>query len=178
MVKKGYVPYLETNIGYNYINFNTTNDTSSPDYISQINGSVFMNISELFCYDKNKLFKNIAINFKYNTSDLILSNYTFNYTFTLFGSFLFNVYTAFGGNLLNSKLNFINIQSIKDYPFNNIQINIFDLNCSLTNGLSLECFLKVNISNYANSFEIVSIDFGDGTSNLIQFNPYCKYFSL
>jgi hypothetical protein len=142
------------------------------------NESFVFNITSLKYAFLNKIYNNFLINFLYNNENqTILSNYTQNYTYKLFGSFVINVNTLFGGNLLSSSNKFINVQRIKTYPFGSIQINKFELNCTLNNeSVRLDCILRVNLSNYANSFQQITIDYGDGISNdSFMINPYCKF---
>ena len=39
---------------------------------------------------------------------------------------------------------------------------------------NVTCYLEFNITNYANSNQSVLIDYGDGSSETIYINPYCK----
>ena len=123
----------------------------------------------------NRTYTNFLINFVFdNPNQEILSNYTLTYSYKLFGSFPVNIFTLFGGNLFSPSKKFINVQQIETYPFQSIQINQFDLNC-LIKGENLDCFLKVNLSNYANSFQQITIDYGDEISyESFKINPYCK----
>ena len=181
VIKKGYVPLLRR-----YSDSRTVvvkNDTISPDYFClnrknlQTNESFIFNISSLkyLHASDNKIYTNFQLNFVFNNQNqFILSNYTLNYSYNLFGSFPVNVYTLFGGNLLTQSKKYINVQRIQTYPFGSIKINRFDFNCTL-NGLKLDCLLRLNISNYANSFQQMTIDYGDGISfDSFQINPYCK----
>ena len=178
-VKKGYVPIMKR-------------DRNTDVYISNISNSLY---PDYFCLNKNaldktsqifnltqinfintgKFYRNVAINFIYNESNLIiLSNYSLNRTYNIFGSFSTSVYSLFGGNYLNYPRYCVFVQQAKTYPFRDIQIERFDLNCSL-NGSKIDCVLKVNISNYANSYQQITIDYGDGISfESFQINPYCK----
>jgi hypothetical protein len=179
LVKKGYVPLLR---GFSNLNImiRNKNDSKSPDYVylySKNNESVLFKISSLQFFYSNNTYNNILINFVFNNPNqtIFTSNYTLNYAHKLFGSFSVNVYTLFGGNLFTRPRRFINVQRIQSYPFKNIEMSQFSLNCSL-NELNLDCILKVNLSNYANSFQQITIDYGDGSFDSMRINPYCKLF--
>ena len=180
VIKKGYVPLLRRFSASNaYVS--NKNDSISPDYFCLSNRNVVTNESFVFNISSfkysygNKIYTNFLIDFVFiNQNESTLSNYTFNYSYSLFGSFLVNINTLFSGNILTD-VKFINVQRIQTYPFRSIQINQFYLNCSLNN-LRLDCFLKLNFSNYANSFQQITIDYGDGISfDSFRINPYCIY---
>ena len=114
------------------------------------------------------------MNFEFNNpSQKILTNYSQNYVYNVLGSFTLNAYTLFAGNILTEPRKFIHVQRIKTYPFGNIQINKFELGCTL-NMSNLDCILIVNISNYANSYQHLLLDYGDGSFGSFRINPYCK----
>ena len=184
LIQKGYVPLIRR--------FSNSNswiskiaDPFSPDYFClnsrnvTNNESFIFNISSIKFPSGSAIYSNLLINFVYNNpNQTILSNYTLNYSYNLFGTFPVNIYTPYGGNLLSPSKKYINVQRIKTYPFRSIQLNQFDLNCTL-NGLKLDCILRVNLSNYANSFQEISIDYGDGIRfDSFMINPYCKYSDI
>ncbi len=181
LIKKGYVPLLRR-FSYSTSMVSAKNDSISPDYIClssknvQTNESFIFNISSLKFFYSSRSYTNFLIDFVFNNpNQMILSNFSLNYTFQLFGSFPINIFTLFGGNYLSSTNKFVNVQRIQSYPFRSIQINQFALNCTL-NEMRLDCTLRVNLSNYANSFQQISIDYGDGiSSDSFRINPYCKY---
>ncbi len=182
MIKKGYVPLLRRYYDSKAMVSNII-DPNYSDYLClngkniQTNERIIFNISRLYyLHTDNKIYNNFLINFVFNNpNQTYLSNYTFNYSYNLFGSFPVNVYTLFGGILLTPSNKYINIQRIQTYPFKVIQMNKFELNCSLAN-LRLDCFLRVNLSNYADSFQQITIDYGDGIRfDSFRLNPYCKY---
>jgi hypothetical protein len=123
--------------------------------------------------------KNVAIEIVVNNPNrTILSNYTIDHVYSIFGIFAFNIISSFGGNLFSPSRTFVNVQRIQAYPFKQIEINQFDLNCTL-NELSLDCILRINISNYANSFQSISIDFDDGGINTsFILNSYCNLMKI
>ena len=179
MIKKGYVPLLRK--------FSNSNswiskmiDPISPDYFClnsknvTNNESFIFNISSIKSSSGNRV--NLLINLVFNNpNQTILSNFTLNYSYKLFGTFPVNIHTLFGGNLLSSSRKYINVQRISSYPFESIVINQFDLNCTLNESLRLDCILRVNLSNYANSFQQITIDYGDGISfDSFTINPYCN----
>ena len=180
-VKKGYIPMIKSYANDNY-QISSSID-SLPDFSclqltnSTEIGSVLFNIAKINFVVSSKKYNSLAINFVYdNSNQTFLKNQSVNYVYKMFGSFSINSYTIFGGNIL-TKPNplFINVQTIDSYPFKNIQLNLFDINCTL-NEFSLECYLIVNISNYANSFQLVTLDYGDESYDTFKINPYCKYF--
>jgi hypothetical protein len=180
-VKKGYVPIMKRDRD-TIVYISDISNSLYPDYFcSNKNASLnktsqIFNLTQINLINTGKSYKNVAINFIYNDSNqIILSNYSLNRTYNIFGSFSTSVYTLFGGNYLNSQRFYVYVQQAKEYPFRDIQIERFELNCTL-NGLILNCFLRVNISSYANSFQQITIDYGDGLNfDSFQINPYCKY---
>ena len=187
LIQKGYVPILRRSASSSRV-IGSKNDSMSPDFLCLLkkninnNQSSIFNISILkYLHTDNKIYTNSLINFVFNinSNQLILSNYSLNYSYNLFGSFPVNVFTLFGGNIFSTSKKFINVQRIQTYPpIQSIDINQFDLNCSL-NDLKLDCILRVNLSNYANSFEQITIDYGDGLSfDSFRINPYCKYIDV
>ena len=183
VIKKGYVPLLRRFSDSNaYVS--NKNDSISPDYFClnsknvTNNESFIFNISSIKSSSGNRV--NLLINLVFNNpNQTILSNFTLNYSYKLFGTFPVNIHTLFGGNLLSSSRKYINVQRISSYPFESIVINQFDLNCTLNESLRLDCILRVNLSNYANSFQQITIDYGDGVSfDSFMINPYCKYYII
>ena len=182
IVKKGYIPIMKRDRDTG-VYISDTSNSSYPDYFctnknaSLNNTSQIFNLTQINLIITGKSYKNVAINFVYYDSDHILfSNYSLNHTYNIFGSFSTIIYTLFGGNYFNSPRYCVYVQRAKQYPFKYIQIERFELNCTLT-VLKLNCILRVNISNYANSFQQLTIDYGDGISFIdsFQINPYCKY---
>lgn len=178
LIKKGYVPLLKR-FSNSYIMIANKNDSILPDYyclnsIRNNESSLFKLSTINYLNTDNKTYNNILINFEFNNpNQTILTNYSQSYVYKLFGSFAINAYTSYGGNLLTEPRRFINVQRIKTYPFGNIQINKFELGCTL-NMSRLDCILLVNISNYANSYQQLTIDYGDGSFGSFRINPYCK----
>ena len=182
VVRKGYVPLLRR-FSSSSITISNKNDSASPDYFclynkitDSTNFSLIFNLTSLtYLYTDKNIYTNFIINFVFNNpNQTVLSNYTLNYSYKTFGSFPINVFTLFGGNLLSLLKSYINVQRIERYPFREMQINQFDFNCSLLNDLRLDCTLIINISNYANSFQQITIDYGDGISyESFRINPYC-----
>ena len=182
IIKKGYVPLLRR-FSNSFSTVSAKNDSISPDYLclysknNNTNESFIFNITSYkYLHTDNKIYTNFQINFIFNNpNETLLSNYTIeNYSINLFGTFPVNVYSVFAGNILTNQNKLINVQRIQTYPFRSIQLNQFDLSCSL-NGLRLDCILRLNLSNYANSFQQITIDYGDGISfGTFMINPYCK----
>jgi hypothetical protein len=183
IVKKGYVPIIRKySIGSYKLSYSI--DTT-PDYIclsqnSTQNNSVMFNLSKINYFYNNKTYINVFINFVFNNpNQTFLSNYNLSYVYTSFGSFSINVFTLFGGNILSPTNKFINVQKIEAYPFEHIQMNYFEINCDLDfESTKLECTVKMNISNYANSFQPLFLDYGDGTNQSFTVNPYCNLFLI
>ena len=182
-VKKGYVPIMKRSISNSPLFLSNLNDINRVADFFCVNANMSLNetsqlsnLTEInFSYSKNVA---ISFIFSYQNNQLDLSNYTINHVYSLFGSFVFHVYTSLGGNILSPSRNYINVQRIETYPFRSIEVNQFDLNCSL-NGLRLDCILRLNLSNYANSYQVITIDYGDGISfDSFRINPYCKYLDI
>ncbi len=175
LIRKGFIPIMIRDGDTNLIIGDEEANSKYPDYFCLNNTGQLFNITEINFKLSNLIYKNVAINFLFGyQNETNLSNYTINHVYNLLGTFSFNVYTIFGQNLLTSSIMFINVQRIKTYPFKSIQINRFEINCTLK-GLSLDCVLSINISNYANSFQQLIIDYGDDSSfDLINVNPYCN----
>ncbi len=180
-VKKGYVPVMRIDKD---VNLQVSGDTISlyNDYFclnrntSLNKSSQIFNLNQINMMNGALAHRKLAVQLVFKNPDqTILTNYTLNHVYNLFGSFAVNVYTLFGGNFLSSSNKFINVQKIQTHPFKTILINQFDLNCTL-NEFRLDCILRVNISNYANSFQQITIDYGDSISlDSFKINPYCKY---
>ena len=169
---------MKRNTNSSYLYISNVNDPSSADYfclnkITTVNGlykSTLFNLTQT----RYSAYQNVAINFVYyNPNQTLTSNFSLNNVYKLFGSFRLNVYTNFGGNVLNSQKRLVNVQQIDTYPFRSIQINQFQLDCSL-NVLTLDCVIMINISNYANSFQKITIDYGNNIYDSFRINPYCK----
>ena len=180
LLKKGYVPIMTRDRSASYLYISNKYDMNSSDYfclnknVSLNKTSQLFNFTQISILNSNKIYTNVAINFVIN-NQTILSNYSLNYTFNLFGSFAFNVHSLIGMNILNNAKSFVIIQRAETYPFESIRINTFELNCSLNLNM-LNCDLKVNVSNYGNSFQQISIfDHENGNyESLMTINPYCK----
>ena len=173
IIKKGYVPIMKRNNNIKIFMDNEINNSSSADYFCFNNtNNQLRKLSEI---NFNSSYNKVAINFLfYDTIQNITSlNFTLNHVYNLFGSFTVNIFSKYGGNMLLPARRYINIQRAIKYPFQAIQINQFNLNCSL-NELILDCVLRVNLSNYANSFQKITIDYGDGSFNSFRINSYCK----
>ena len=179
-VRMGSVPVLKSSVNRTRIRFNSFIDPS-PDYTFKTSNNVFVsnmklpNVSTLNVTIRGKVVTNIFIKFEYNNSVFAVTSYNQAYTYTSFGSFAFRVYTKFGGNDLFASRTIINIQKIQYYPFSNFSLNKFQLNCSL-NGLNLNCFINLNISNYGQSNQIITLDFNDGSFQDIGVNSYCENY--
>lgn len=180
-VRKGFIPIMKRDIDTQLVINNNVLSSNYPDYFC-INGNMELNkTSQIFNLTQIKInygsftLKNVAIEIVVNNPNrTILSNYTIDHVYSVFGIFAFNIISSFGGNLFSPSRTFVNVQRIQTYPFKQIEINQFDLNCTL-NELSLDCILRINISNYANSFQSISIDFDDGGINTtFILNSYCN----
>ena len=178
-VRMGSVPVLKyKSISSALFPFSSLIDPS-PDYTFQTINSAFTsnmnisNISKLNVKVNNQSVTNIFIKFEYNSNVFAVTSYNISYTYKSFGSFPFRVFTQFGSNDLITTRSIINIQSIQYYPFTSLAVNKFDLNCSL-NGLNLNCFINLNISNFGQSNQLITVDFGDGSFQDIEVNTYCK----
>jgi hypothetical protein len=177
-VKKGYLPIMKRSALSSPLLLSTLNNINTgPDYFC-LNANMSLNINS-HLFNCTKISMLVEINFVFNNpNQTVLSNYTINHVYDLFGSFTFYVYTLFGGNILTNKRLYVNVQRIETYPFQSIEIKQFNLNCSL-NEMRLDCILRVNLSNYANSFQQITIDYGDGISfDSFMINPYCKYYII
>ena len=178
IVKKGYVPIIRKYAAGSYkasgIIYSTPDFTClNQKIVEDNNKSILFNLSQIYFLNSNKIYTNVFINFVYNNpNQTLLSNYNLTYAYTSMGQFSVNVYTLFGGNILSQTNKYINVQSIKTYPFRKIQMNQFVINCTF-NSFNLECNLSIVISNYANSYEQITIDYGDGSYDLFTINPYC-----
>ena len=119
------------------------------------------------------------IKFEYDSSVFAVSSYNKTYTYKTFGSFFIRLHSPYGINdLITTSKTFINVQSIQNYPFSQLSVNKFELNCNL-NGLNLSCLIKLNISNYGQSNQLITFDFNDGSFQDIEVNTYCKWkFSI
>ena len=201
-VKKGYVPLIRLISGsdmYNmWIYVKNMNGSSYPDYVcfnnSLSNGTLIglRNIKTVQSFLGSKT-SNIAVQFRFD--DPIIVNLTLSYSYRSFGTFRPFLLTSFGGNFHttpNSQL--VVIRNIDSYPFQgNYILSIFSSNFIFIHFLiflkeakiqtlflkcdiistNATCTLKLNITNYANSNQSVYIDYGDGTSETFQINPYC-----
>ena len=179
IVKKGYVPIIRKHTIGSYKVSGIID--SIPDFIcltknNSQNKSILFNLTKISYLSKVNIYTNVFINFVYNNPNQTwLSNYNLTYAYTSFGSFSVNVYTLFGGNVLSEFNKFINVQRIQTlYPFRKIQMNLFEINCSFNSTTLIDCYLKINISNYANPYQPITIDYGDGIFESFTINPYCK----
>jgi len=175
LIPKGYIPIMIRDINTNLIISNERANPIYPDYFCLNNTGQLINLTEINFKASNLNYKNVEIKFTFDyENQTILSNYTINHVYNLLGTFTFYIYTSFGQNLLTQTRMFINVQKIEKYPFKDIQINQFELDCSLIE-LSLDCLLRLNISNYANSFQQIFIDYGDEINfDSFTINPYCN----
>ena len=183
-VKKGYVPLMKRNKDTWIILSNQFNTIDSDYFCTNFNmdlneTSQLYNLTEIKTISSGKSYKNAAINFVFNNpNQVLLSNYTLNHVYNLFGSFPISINTIYSGNYFNNPRKKVNVQRISSYPFQSIQFNKFDLNCTL-NGLRLDCILRLNLSNYANSFQEITINYGDGISfDSFRINPYCNHLDI
>ena len=183
-VKKGYVPVIKRNKDTWLILTNEFNTNFSDYFCTNFNMSLnitsqLVNFTQINSISSGKSYRNVAINFVFNyPNQTLLTNYTLNHVFNLFGTFPISINTIFSGIYLNNPRKKVNVQRISSYPFQSIEINQFNLNCSL-NEMRLDCILRVNLSNYANSFQQITIDYGDGISfDSFMINSYCKYYII
>ena len=176
LVKMGSIPVLQYKTSIANIRF-TNAINPFPDYTFLtannfiISNTKLTNITKLSYPNKN--YWNMFIKFEYNSSVFALTSYNITNRFTSFGSFALRVYSLYALNDLFPNRTMINIQSIQKYPFSSLVVNKFELNCSLS-GLYLNCSISLNISNYGQSNQLITLDYNDGSFQDIQVNPYCK----
>ena len=176
LIKMGSIPVLQFKTSTAYFSFTSVIDPS-PDY-SFITANNFIilntelkNITKLIFPNTN--YWNMLIKFEYNSSVFALTSYNKTFKYQSLGTFALRVASSYGTNNLISSRSLISVQSIQTYPFSQLSVNRFKLNCDL-NGLILNCFIQLNISNYGQSNQLITFVFNDGLSQDIEVNPYCK----
>ena len=181
LIKMGSIPVLKFSSSTVYFTsvidpfpdftFQTLNN--SIDLNTKLSNIKWLNDSITTGNLSNKKYWNMFIKFEYNSNVFALISYNKTYTYKSLGTFAFRVASSYGVNDLIASRSIITVQSIQSYPFTQMVVNKFTLNCSLT-GLNLSCFIQLNISNYGQSNQVITLDFNDGSFQDIEVNSYCK----